>query len=116
MCMVYLDLDGRPVKRTPRSHPYSYDDFVIYKSCDFKETDCMVYHDRMLQWDRKAFSDAAHEVWPEATGSQMFYGKTPMDINRFLNLYFGKEVKLTAVLRGCNVGNGYPYWIFAYTE
>lgn len=114
--LLYLDLSGKPIKRTPRTHPYSYDDFVLYKSEDFDPMDSMVYHDRMLQWDREAFGKAASEVWPDKSHSQMFYGREPADINRFLNLYFGKEVKLTAVLQGCNVGNGFPYWIFAYKE
>lgn len=113
---MYLDLNGEPVKRTPRTHPYSYDEFVLYKSDDFDQMDSMVYHDRMLQWDREAFGKAASEVWPKAPGSQMFSGKSPEDINRFLNLYFGTEVTLTAVLQGCNAGNGFPYWIFAYKE
>ena len=57
---VYLDLSGKPVKRTPWSHPYSYDEFVIFKSERFGPMDCMVYSDRMLQWDREAFSKASH--------------------------------------------------------
>lgn len=113
---LYLDLNGRPVKRTPASHPYSYDEFVIFKSERFEKTDCMVYHDRMMQWSGSAFSKAVREVWPDKPHSQMFDGKKPADINRFLNLYFGKEVELTAVLQGCNVSSGYPYWIFAYKE
>lgn len=113
---LYLNLNGRPVERTPMTHPYSYDEFVIFKSKRFEKTDCMVYHDRMMQWSGSAFSKAVREVWPDKPHSQMFSGKKPEDINRFLNLYFGKEVELTAVLQGCNVGNGFPYWIFAYKE
>lgn len=113
---MYCDLEGKPVKKTPRSHPYSYDEFVLFKSEEFDQMDCMVYSDRMLQWDRKTFSKAVREVWPDKPEGQMFSGKKPEDINRFLCLYFGKEVRLTAVLQGCNVGNGYPYWIFAYKE
>ncbi len=113
---LYLDLNGKPVKRTPWTHPYSYDEFVLYKSEDFDPMDSMVYHDRMLQWDRDTFGKAVSKVWPEAPGSQMFSGKSPVDINKFLNLYFGKEVKLTAVLQGCNLSNGFPYWVFAYKE
>lgn len=112
----YVGLDGRPVERTPRSHPYSYDEFVLFKAVDFNEMDSWVYSDRMLQQNSKAFKDAVHEVWPEKSGSQMFYDRKPEDLTRFLSLYFGKKVKLTAVLRGCNVSNGYPYWIFAYRE
>lgn len=114
--LVCLDLSGEPVKRTPWSHPYSYDEFVIFKSERFDPMDCMVYHDRMLQWDREAFSKAVCEVWPDKPHSQMFNGRKPEDINQFLNLYFGKKVELTAVLQGCNVGNGFPYWIFVYKE
>lgn len=113
---LYYGLDGNPIERTPDSHHYSYDEFVVYKSEDFKPTDSMVYHDRMIQWDRKAFEDAVREVWPGKAGSQAFFKRTPADINRFLNLYFKKEVKLTAVLQGCNVSTGYPYWVFGYVE
>ncbi len=113
---TYCDLNGRPMERTPWSHPYSYDEFVIFKSERFDPMDRMVYHDRMLQWDRGAFSRAVREVWPDKPHGQMFSGKEPKYINRFLDLYFGKAVELTAVLQGCNVSNGYPYWIFAYKE
>lgn len=113
---VYLDLNGNPIKRTPSEYPYSYDEYVLYKSPDFKQTDTMVYSDRLLQWNWQAFEKAVSEVWPETPHSQYFSGKKPQDINRFLNLYLGKEVKLTAVLQGCNWGNGYPYWIFAYRD
>lgn len=112
----YVGLDGKPVKCTPWTDPYSYDEFVLFKADDFNAMDSWVYSDRMLQWNRKEFEDAVHEVWPKKTGSQMFYNRKPEDITRFLSLYFGKEVKLTAVLQGCNVSNGYPYWIFAYRE
>lgn len=91
---IYLGLSGKPVKRTPWTHPYSYDEFVIFKSERFDPMDCMVYHDRMLQWDRAAFSKAVREVWPDKPHGQMFNGKKPKDINRFLNLYFGKRWNL----------------------
>lgn len=114
--LIYRDLSGKPVKKTPRSHPYSYDDFVLYKSDDFDQMDCMVYHDRMLSWDREAFSRAVREVWPDMPQSHIFSGKQPEEINRFLDLYFGRKTKLTAVLQGCNQSSGYPHWIFAYKE
>ena len=46
----YFDLDGNPIERTPQTHPYSYEEFVVFKSQDFKTDDIAVYHDRMLQW------------------------------------------------------------------
>jgi len=113
---IYYDLEGHPVKRTPIDHPYCYDEFVIYKSKDFDYHDNMDYSDRLLQWNRDAFGKAATTVWPDKFESQSFSNRSPEDINRFLNLYFGKEVKLTAILQGCNCSSGYPYWIFAYKE
>ena len=76
---LYLNLNGRPVERTPMTHPYSYDEFVIFKSERFEKTDCMVYHDRMMQWSGSAFSKAVREVWPDKPHSQMFSGKKPAD-------------------------------------
>lgn len=113
---VYLDLAGRPIQRTPLTHPYSYEAFVLYKSKDYKETDSQVYSDRLLEWDSLAFKAAVREVWPEKPESQMFNGKKAIDIQHFLSLYFRKNVKLTAIMQGCNVGNGYPYWLFAYRD
>lgn len=113
---IFEDLDGNPIERTPYSHPYSYDAYVLYKSPDYDKTDRWVYSDRMRQWDRDKLQDAMRTVWPDQAGSQSFSGKNPADINRFLNLYFGKEVRLTAIMEGCNVSSGYPYWIFVYRE
>lgn len=112
----FYDLNGNPVERTPWSHPYAYDEFVVYKAENFDEGNSWVYSDRMLQWDREKYGDAFHKVWPGKSGSQMFHNRKPEDINQFLNLYFEKKVTLTAVLQGCNVSTGYPYWIFAYKE
>ena len=106
--------DGQVVTRTPSSHPYAYDAYFIWKSDAFRETDHAVYSDRMYSWNSKAFNAAVAATWPKTPMSQMFGGKMPTDINRFLNLFYGKEVELTGVLQGCNVSNGYPYWIFAY--
>lgn len=114
--MGLIGIDGKPIERTPESHPYSYDAFFEYMAPDYKESDSMVYHDRMMQWDGKAFRNAVASVWPDKAESQMFYGKIPEDVEKFLCLYFGKSVRLTGILRGCNVSNGYPYWIFCYKE
>lgn len=115
-CGCFVDIDGNPIERTPFSHPYSYDAYVVYKADDYNKKDTWVYSDRLLQWDRGAFKTAVREVWPDKSGSQTFSGRKPEDINRFLSLYFGKEVRLTAIQQACNVSTGYPCWIFAYRE
>lgn len=112
----YLDLQGKPVDRTPKTHPYSYDAYVTYKSEEFQTTDYWVYDDRMRQWDWDKYHSAAKTVWPVNTRPHYFDGKSERDIEKFLSIFFDKKVKLTAIMKGCNVSNGYPYWIFVYRE
>lgn len=108
--------DGERIMRTPSSYPYSYDPHFTWKSERFETTDRAVYSDRLFQWNSKAFNEAVAAVWPDDPVGQMFHSRNPVDIQRFLCLYFSKDVELTGVLQGCNVSNGYPYWIFAYRD
>jgi hypothetical protein len=112
----YVDLDGNPVERNPEDWPYSYDAYVVYKSEEYQKTDRWTYSDRMSQWDRDKYDNAKKAVWPKNPCGQCFDGKSPKDINKFLDICFGREVKLTAILKGCNVSNGYPYWIFVHRD
>lgn len=108
--------DGKRIERTPSSHPYSYDAYFTWRSDRFETTDRAAYSDRLFQWDSNRFNKSVAAVWPEDPIGQMFYSRQHTDIQRFLCLYFGKDIELTGVLQGCNVGNGYPYWVFAYRE
>lgn len=110
----YVNLKGYEIKRTPITHPYSYDEFVIYKKDYDENNHNAVYSDRMILWDFDKFEKCCQNVFGN-TG-QYFNNRTPEDINKFLNLYFGKQTKLTAILEGCNKANGYPYWVFIYED
>lgn len=110
---VICNIEGKPVERDKANWPYSYDRFVIWKG-DWSETDYAVYSDRLCQWDSKKYSECCKQVWPNSGG--LFSQKSPLDIERFLSLYFGKQIKLTGIEEGCNVSNGYPYWIFYYMD
>lgn len=110
---VFIDLDGNPVKHTPWSHPYSFDEYVLWKSDDCTKHDNFVYSDRMMSWDWDKFHDAIKQVWPDGHG-QYFDKDDPKDVEKFMSLYQGHPVKLTAIMKGCNVSNGYPYFIFGY--
>lgn len=109
----YVDLNGKPIKRTPQDSPYSYDEFVIWqdKTADIHKCSA-VYSDRMMQWNSTKFQHCMQTVF--GTSGQSFYNSKHTDINKFLNLYFENKVQLVAVLQGCNVSTGYPYWIFYY--
>lgn len=109
----FVGLDGKPISCTPQTHPYSFDPYVIYKDNKWSINDEAVYSDRMMQWDYNKFNDCAKEVWNDHR--QLFDSASPEELEKFLQLYFGSGfIELTAILKGCNQSNGYPYWIFYY--
>ena len=85
----FVGLDGRPVARSPHEYHYSYDEFVLFRSRSFR---------------------------PESPESQSFSRMSSKDAEKFLSLYVGRPVELTAVLQGCNASDGNPYWVFFYKE
>lgn len=69
-----------------------------------------VYSDRLIQWDWKAHDNAweyASEKYPKKTAN--FYEK-------YLSIYFKKEIELIHIVSGVNRSNGYSYQIFGYKE
>lgn len=108
----HVDLNGNPISRTKQEYPYSYDPFVVWKRDYHKGKGHTVYSDRLIQWDYNKFNKCCQQVWNN-TG-QYFDNRKPNDIEKFLSKYFDKEIKLTAIMEGCNISSGYPYWIFFY--
>ena len=111
---VFVDLEGNPISKTPSTNPYNYEEFVLYKSELYKEGQHADYSDRLWEYDHKHFEDCAEKVWGN---HGQYFGErasNPEKIEEFLTLYNRKPTTLTAIVQGCNVGNGYPYWIFFY--
>lgn len=111
---MYFGLDGRMIQRTPIDYPYSYDEYLLWRHDYHKDKSKTVYSDRLYQWDSKKYDKCCEEIF--GNHGQYFDDRNPKDINKFLNMYLGKEVKLTAVLQGCNRSTGYPFWKFVYEE
>lgn len=111
----FVDLDGNEIKRNPFSHPYNYDEYVIWKDENFNnEKYSAVYSDRLYQWDSEKYNRCCQEVF--ANKGQQFYQREPKEIEKFLSMYFEERIKLTAVMQGCNQSSGFPYWIFLYEK
>lgn len=110
----YLGLDGNPVSRIPCVYPDSYSEYVVYKSDEYKNTDYIVSNFHLIRNNRKAFQRAIRKTWNSRDYKQSFHNKKPEEIEEFLNICLGASIKLTAVLQGCNINDGSPYWIFAY--
>ena len=111
---LFADIYGNPVERTPYSHPYNFDQFVVWTDKKFKPREIYdaVYSDRMMEWDLQKFSACCQRVFGDQR--QYFDGRKPEDIEKFLIEYFGHDLKLMAIEKGCNVATGYPLWIFHY--
>jgi len=109
-----VDMDGKSVERTKEEYPYSYDVYVTWKGDYNKDKGDCAYSDRLLNWDWDKYNECVMEVW--GNKGQIFYNRTPKDIEKFLSLYYDKEVKLTMIMEGCNVSNGFPYWIFFFGD
>jgi len=106
------NLAGEIVERTKGEYPYNYDAFLIWKGNYIKGKSDVVYSDRLMQWDYKKFNKCCNEIWDNE--GQYFSNRNPKDIEKFLSLYWDKEIVLTAIEECCNVSNGYPIWIFYY--
>jgi len=109
-----VDLDGVPVRRNKFDFPYSYDPFVVWaRNFDKLNSDC-VYSDRLMQWDMNKFNECCKKAFGDMR--QGFTSRNPYDIQSFLSDYLGRNIQLTAIMEGCNVSSGYPYWIFFYDK
>ena len=109
----FVDLDGNEIKRNPFTHPYSYDEYVIWKDENFnKEKYSAVYSDRLYQYDYEKYNKCCQEVFENQ--GQRFDRRDPKEIEKFLSMYFDERIKLTAIMQGCNQSSGFPYWVFLY--
>lgn len=91
-----------------KDHP-----FFTWKN-NYSVNDAIVYSDRLHQWNDKKFNECCKKVFGDI--GQMFFNRTPEDIEKFLSIYFNKSIILTAIKEFHNVSNGYPYWGFYYKE
>lgn len=107
---IFYNIAGERIKRSPHEFPYSYDPFVLFKDGSWSEFDEAVYSDRLYEWDSELYDRCCETIWRDH--GQYFSRRKPTDIERFLRLYFKKNLRLTGIEEGCNVRNGYPYWIF----
>lgn len=104
----------RPPERTKWSHPYSYDPFIVWFG-NAKRGDSAVYSDRLWQWNYDKCRSSIDAVRSK-DANQRFDNSNPSQVEEFLSLYYDKPIKLTAIVEGCNVSNGYPYWVFYFRE
>lgn len=108
---MYRDENGKPVSKTPHSHPYSYDAYLLdgkfNNEVEKGYINGVVYDDRLLQADYKKY-EALKEKY-------LSKGMNIKNVEKFLKVYYGNDkITMVNILKGCNVSNGYPYHVFQY--
>lgn len=107
----FKDWDGNPVERDKYKHPYTYDAYVVYQKK--KKYMAVLYSDKLQQCNYNKYTQSHKEVFGDK--SQGWSNESHSKIEKFLQLYNDDpSIKLVGIMEGCNVGNGYPYWIFMY--
>ena len=108
---MYRDWHGKPVEKTPHSHPYSYDAYVVEKKADkYKNS---IYSDRLWQWDYKKYNELCRKYF--GNEAQLWDGRSFNKIEEFLRDHQSNpELRLIGIMKGCNVSSGYPYWVFMF--
>jgi hypothetical protein len=109
----YRDENGDPIERTPLTHPYSYQGFVLWgKNSQF--INACVYSDRIYEWDYKKHNELCMRHF--GNEGQYWENRDHQKIEDFLKDWTGKNVRLLMIMQHCNQATGYPCWSFHYIE
>lgn len=99
-------------QRTPQDHPYSYDPYFLKGSRASIKGAQQAYSDRLRSWhSAEAFEAAKAECGIEGHGDYWWRSAGLAQMSAFLTKLTGKDCKCVGIGEGCNVSNGYPYWI-----
>lgn len=100
--------------RTQSEHPYSYDEYYLWRDTGVEVYNLKGlkadYSDRLMQWNYTR----CRQAWDMIGMGESTSSISKQEASIFLSHYFNKQVEAVGVVRGCNVGNGYPYLIFIY--
>lgn len=104
-----------PIKRTPATHPYSYDGFVTWRGGENKEANNTVYSDRIIRENHSLYNSLSKKHFGDE--GQYFHNREPEKIESFLRDWCkDPELKLIFVMEYCNVSSGYPLWRFDFKQ
>lgn len=110
---LYRNIKGESVERDRHNFPYTYEPYVLWEK-DYKKTDSAVYSDRLFQWDSKKAEEISKDI---GLNLNSYSDKEPEKVEKWLRKYWNDEnLVLTGIEEGCNVFNGYAYWIYYYRK
>ncbi len=109
----YIDENGRPVERTPHTHPYNYDSFLMWRGLPNKGANSSIYSDRLLQWDWDKHNELCRKHFGDE--GQYWNDRDPEKIEAFLQDWCDDpRLKLHYIMQCCNQSSGYPLWCFVF--
>lgn len=106
--------DGNLCHRTPASHPYSYDPFVVW-TANAPPENSSVYTDRLRSQRPDEYKALAKELFPNLGDYWSEY--PPIGVQAFLRrLLDCQELEVCRLIEHCNWSNGYPCWQILYHD
>jgi len=97
-------------ERTPDAYPYGYDPYFIKGHKRDTEGCSAYYNDRMYQNRYELYHEIRRSM--DVPHGDYFWRHISLEkASEFISRFEGKPYEVTAIGEGCNVSNGYPYWI-----
>lgn len=105
-----VDEDGRPVERTKRTHPYSFDGYVVLDNRNKVKANATYHSDYIVRDDLDKWREA---ISKSAMKDKRFENASVEEVEDFLRKVLENDsVKLSLMMEYCNVATGYPLWRF----
>jgi len=109
-----ISLEGEVAVRTKRSHPYSYDPFLVYLAGGVSAKDRIngcEYTDRLAGWDRSKYERLCRKHLGRGRWSE----QSSRAIEAFLHDWCNDfSITLISVQEWCNPATGYSTWSLHY--
>lgn len=114
---TFLNRHGEPIERNPRTHPYNYEDYVIWGALkiteDSRELADSAYTDRLYMTNPDKHDKLTKKHFGDV--SQGWDQRKPEAIEAFLREYMNLVgLELTMIEQGCNQSTGHPLWRLSF--
>lgn len=112
---------------TKDKHPYGFSEYFVWIVGGVKPMQSLsdinavtdpgvqaMYSDRMQQSKPDAWKRALQSIREDCR--MLTQHLSPHEATKFLTAYVGKPVEACALVEGCNISNGYSYFIFYWKD
>ena len=110
---MLINLTGNETVKKPYDYPNDFDEYIQW-ICDdfFDKPNHAIYTDKLYEYDSDKYKKCSIKIW--GNDELDFDNRTPIEIEKFLSLYFNKDIELISVNKTSNIESGNPVWVFYY--